>query len=106
MNGYQTNIKGAGLYQLNIPSLGRIDANLTGLQALKLIADLERQLDERIPRSLRVEPISNAEVDMLEALQEARYALTKALNNSATTSTLSNALNAVEAVLSARKAQP
>jgi len=105
MNGYETNIKGAGLYQLNIPSLGRIDANLTGLQALKLIADLERQLDERIPRSLRVEPISNAEVDMLEALQEARYALTKALNNSATTSTLSNALNAVEAVLSARKAQ-
>ncbi|NDG03442.1 MAG: hypothetical protein EB119_09695, partial [Synechococcaceae bacterium WBB_34_004] len=105
MNSYETNIKGAGLYQLNIPSLGRIDANLTGLQALKLIADLERQLNERIPRSLRVEPITIAEIDARDAIQQARKALSLALKGSAVTIILSEAIDALDRVLSPSEGQ-
>lgn len=105
MNGYQTNIKGAGLYQLNIPSLGRIEANLTGLQALKLIADLERQLNERIPRSLRTEPITISEIDARDALQQARKALSLALKGSAVTIILSEAIDALDRVLSPSEGQ-
>ncbi|NBR72264.1 MAG: hypothetical protein EBT75_09275 [Proteobacteria bacterium] len=105
IDGYLSNIKGAGRYSVNIPTVGRIEANLTGNQALALIADLEAQLNERIPRSLRVEPITIAEIDAREALQQARQALALALKGSAVTIVLSEAIDALDRVLSPSEVQ-
>jgi len=73
---------------------------MTGNQAIALIADLEAQLNERIPRSLRTEPITIAEIDARDALQQARKALSLALKGSAVTIILSEAIDALDRVLS------
>lgn len=94
-----TNAKGASLYKLNIPSAGTVEVYMTGTQALRFVADIERQLDERIPRSLRVAPATIAEIETRQALQQAREALTRALNQSATGSTLADAISALDRAL-------
>jgi hypothetical protein len=94
-----TTIKGASLYVLNIPGVGVIEARLTPSQALRFVASVETQLDEKIPRSLRVAPASIAEIDTREALLHARETLTKALNNSATGGTIANAISALDRAL-------
>ncbi|NBT49617.1 MAG: hypothetical protein EBT07_17750, partial [Actinobacteria bacterium] len=101
-----TDVLGRRSFTLQVPGVGEITARMSPAQALRFIADCEQQLNALVPRSLRTEPISITEIDTLEALQAASYALRRALNNSATSATLANALNAVEAVLNAREAQP
>lgn len=91
--------KGASLYVLNVPGVGMIESRMTGTQALRFVASVEQQLDERIPRSLRVAPATIAEIETREALQQAREALTRAINQSATGSTLADAISALDRVL-------
>lgn len=93
------NAKGASLYKLNIPSAGKIEVCMTAAQALRFVADIEQQLDEKIPRSLRVAPATLAEIETREALLQAREALTRALNQSATGSTLADAISALDRAL-------
>jgi len=95
----ESNIKGASLYVLNVPGVGMIESRMTASQALRFVASVETQLDEKIPRSLRVAPATLAEIDTREALQQAREALTKALNQSATGATLANAISALDRAL-------
>jgi len=100
-----TNVKGTSLYILNVPNVGHIDAYMTASQALRFVADIEQQLNQKIPRSLRVEPITIAEIDAREALQQARQALVLALKGSAVTIVLSEAIDALDRVLSPSEVQ-
>lgn len=76
-----------------------IESRMTSSQALRFVASVETQLDEKIPRSLRVAPATLAEIETREALQQAREALTKALNQSATGSTLADAISVLDRAL-------
>jgi hypothetical protein len=94
-----TNAKGASLYKLLIPSAGTVEVYMTASQALRFVASIEQQIDETIPRSLRVAPATIAEIETRQALQQAREALTRALNQSATGSTLADAISALDRAL-------
>jgi hypothetical protein len=91
--------KGASLYILNVPGVGMIEAHLNPSQALRFVASVETQLDEKIPRSLRVAPATIAEIETREAIKQAREALTRALNQTATGSTLADAISALDRAL-------
>ena len=101
-----TNIKGASLYVLNIPGVGVIEARLNPSQALRFVASVETQLDEKIPRSLRVVPATLGEIETREALLQARETLTKALNNSVTGGTIADAISVLDRVLAMPKHPP
>ena len=108
------NIKGSSLYILNIPGVGIINAHMNASQALNFVASVEMQLDQSIPRSLRVAPVSIAEIEAREtcpffidraAVEQARNALAKALNNSATGATLADAISVLDRFLERAEVQ-
>jgi len=94
-----TTTKGASLYVLNVPNVGMIESHMNPSQALRFAASIELQLDEKIPRSLRTAPATLGEIDNRQALLQAREALTRALNQSATGSTLADAISVLDRVL-------
>lgn len=67
--------KGASLYILNVPGVGMIEAHMSPSQALRFAASIETQLDEKIPRSLRIAPATLGEIDTREARNALRQAL-------------------------------
>lgn len=72
---------------------------MTSSQALRFVASVEMQLDETIPRSLRVAPATLGEIETREAMLHARETLTKALNDSVTGGTIANAISALDRAL-------
>jgi len=92
-------VLGRRSFTLQIPGVGEITARMTPAQALRFIADCEQQLNALVPRTMRTAPTSITEIQTREALQSASYALRRALNNSATGVTFSDALKAVESAL-------
>lgn len=98
--------KGASLYILNVPGVGMIEAHMSPSQALRFAASIETQLDEKIPRSLRIAPATLGEIDTREALLQARETLTKALNNSVTGGTIADSISVLDRVLAIPKHPP
>ena len=98
--------KGASLYILNVPGVGMIEAHMNPSQALRFVASVETQLDEKIPRSLRIVPATLGEIETREALLQARETLTKALNNSVTGGTIADAISVLDRVLAIPKHPP
>lgn len=98
--------KGASLYILNVPGVGMIEAHMNPSQALRFVASVETQLDEKIPRSLRIVPATLGEIETREALLQARETLTKALNNSVTGGTIADAISVLDRVLVIPKHPP
>jgi len=101
-----TTTKGASLYVLNIPGVGVIEARLNPSQALRFVSSIEQQLDQKIPRSLRIAPATLGEIDTREALLHAREALDKALNNSVTGGTIADAISVLDRVLAIPRHPP
>ncbi|NDF51315.1 MAG: hypothetical protein EB116_14740 [Betaproteobacteria bacterium] len=100
-----TDALGRRSFKFYVPSVGEVQARMTPAQALAFVANVEQQIDQLIPRSLRVEPITIAEIDAREALQQARNALALALKGSAVTIVLSEAIDALDRVLSPSEVQ-
>ena len=98
--------KGASLYILNVPGVGMIEAHMSPSQALRFVASVETQLDEKIPRSLRIAPATLGEITTREALLQARETLTKALNNSVTGGTIADTISVLDRVLAMPKHPP